>query len=150
MRAIATPLLVLSFVLAAAGCKRNAGAPASLAPQASAPAGDVGAISTTSTGEGFRLKLPPGKVTVTGRTATVSLPVRNTSGFAWSTSSILARPWRLTQQSVKPGAGPDGTDLAVFVFSADGVGSAPLSFTLAPAKGPGAPVMTFTAEVRAR
>lgn len=148
MRAL-LPLL-LCVALAAVGCKRER-APVVVNPlPVTAASGPVGAIETSKTGQGLRLALPSGKVEASGRTATVSLPFRASDGFVWNAPNPTPPPWRLTSSTIRKGAGPEGTDLAVFDFAAAAPGSAPLKFSLAATSGPNAPVITFSATVSAK
>jgi hypothetical protein len=79
--------------------------------------------------------LPQPTVEVRGRAATISLPFRTADRLAWvaATPAADAQPFMFQTLEVKPGAGPDGTDLAVFTYSAAKAGSTVLKFGLVPA-----------------
>ena len=143
------PLLVC-VLIAASGCKREPAQIVHTSAPAEAATGPVGAIETSQTGQGLRLALPPPKVQASGRTATFSMPFRPSDGFAWSPPDPAPTPWKLTSQAIAKGAGPQGTDLAVFTFTASAPGSAPIRFTLAATSGPNAPISTFSATVSAK
>ncbi len=144
----ATLPILACALLALAACKRESAPVVHLPAQTAS--GPVGAIETTKTGQGLKLGLPSGKVDASGRTATVSLPFRPSDGFVWSAPNPVPPPWRMTSSTVKKGAGPEGTDLAVFIFAASEAGAAPLKFSLAAASSPNAPVITFSATVSAK
>jgi hypothetical protein len=149
----ASPALILCLCLSAslgvAACKREAAAPVVHAP-AETPSGDVGEISTSRSGQGLKLRLPPAKVAAAGRTASVSLPFRTSDGYSWAAVSPTPPPWRLASSRVERGAGPEGTDLAVFSFAAAEPGTSTLKFTLAATGGGGEPIITYSASVRAK
>ena len=104
-----------------------------LAKTAKAPAGPqtgVTQISTSGSPRGYALKLPPPHSDANGRSGTVSCPFRPSDGLVWSVDAP-GDPWKLTGTKTSPGAGPEGTDLAVFTFQALGPGSGALNFQLA-------------------
>ena len=79
--------------------------------------------------------LPTGNHEVIGRVVTVCLPYRSADGMLWVAAQHSAdiKPFVFRNLDVEPHAGPQGTDLAVFVYEADGPGSATLEFGLVPA-----------------
>lgn len=78
--------------------------------------------------------LPEPTVHVTGRTATIALPYRSADKLAWApaTGAADSQPFMFQSLDLRPGAGPGGTDLAVFTYAAGKAGSAVLKFGLAP------------------
>jgi hypothetical protein len=95
--------------------------------------------------------VPAGSHSLAGRTVTVTLPFRASDNLAWvqATPGAEARPFVFKGLEVKPGAGPNGSDLAVFTYEAEGPGHAVLAFGLIPAGRTlvGAPDEVFTGEV---
>ena len=73
-------------------------------------------------------------VTMAGRTATITLPYRTSNHLIWvsATRVIDAAPFSFKSLAIKPGAGEDGRDLAVFTYVADRPGKATLTFGLVP------------------
>jgi hypothetical protein len=106
-------------------------------------------IVTTTTVQGLKLGLPAPSVAVAGRTATVSLPFRTADKLAWTLTPGTTDPWKLTTSTVSAGKGPEGSDLAVFVFQTPGPGSATLLFRLGAPNGAGTPAKTYQATVSA-
>lgn len=108
--------------------------------------------------------LPAGSHEVAGRTLTLRLPYRSADGKLWVAAQRTAdtAPFFFRSLDVEPHAGPQGTDLAIFVYEADGPGTATLEFELVPAGktrvGPagapylhdGPPAARYTATVTAR
>lgn len=129
----ALPVLAAALVLIAA-CQKPADTPAAsaTATASSSSEGGVREIRSTSTAAG--VGLGGGSTSVVGRTATVSLPFRTSEGKAWVSATRVAeaQPFVFKGLEVKPGAGPDGSDLAVFTYEASGPGSATLKFGLVP------------------
>ena len=78
--------------------------------------------------------LPQPMVEVRGRAAVISLPFRGADRLSWvsATSAADAQPFMYQALDIKLGAGPDGTDLAVFTYSAGKAGSTVLKFSLVP------------------
>ena len=123
----------------------------SVAAAADAAAADpigkgVTQIATSGSPRGYGLKLPPPHAEANGRSLTVSLPFRPADGLTW-TVDAPGGPWKLTGSKTSAGAGPEGTDLAVFSFQASGPGSGALNFKLNPPKGGADNVMTYQATV---
>lgn len=79
--------------------------------------------------------LPAGSHEATDRTLTVRLPYRSADGMLWVAAQRTAdtAPFFFRSLDVEPHAGPQGTDLAIFVYEADGPGTATLEFGLVPA-----------------
>ncbi len=135
---LSSPLAIALVALAAlAACQkpapRGAGQGKALLQsyaQTGKPQTGVIQIETSGSPRGFALRLPPAKADAQGRTATVSLPYRPKDGFVWTLDGKPGEPWSLTASATKPGAGPEGTDLAVFSFTASGPGAGNLSFRL--------------------
>ena len=124
-------------VLALGACQKPAEKPSTPGLQETAsdmkPAGPgVQEIRSTSSAAGA--ELPSGTTSLEGKVATISLPFRTASGKMWvvATRTADAAPFSFKGLDVKPGAGPDGTDLAVFTYEADKAGSATLKFGLVP------------------
>ena len=143
-------ILALAPALALAACQKPASKlPA--APTPSATAGGAVQIVTSTTIRGIKLHLPAPTITAEARAATVSLPFRASDKMAWSLEGAAAAPWSLKSTTVAPGVGPEGTDLAVFSFTASGPGSATLMFNLASSSAAGGDsVKTYQATVRAQ
>lgn len=74
--------------------------------------------------------LPPPWHELKGRTLTVNLPYRASSWNLWGASDQGEGPFTFKSLDNIPGAGPQGTDLAVFIYEADGPGKANLTFGL--------------------
>lgn len=111
------PLLALLLLLAA--CTTEVGADAAVEQSAaSAQASD----------------LPVGTHHVQGRTVVFRLPYRSAQGQTWvaGTDSPEDAPFTFQNLDVEPGAGPGGTDMAVYIYQADRAGSATLTFGLVP------------------
>ena len=123
---IAAAITTVFFI---AGCSQGA-EPAAAPEAAPTSAGEAAAAAPAAT----PAALPVGSHSVSGRVATVSLPYRLSDGLAWvtATRSADARPFVFKGLEVRPGAGPQGTDLAVFTYEADGPGEATLEFGLVP------------------
>ena len=98
--------------------------------------------------------LPPPTHSVAGRVATITLPYRTADGLIWVSATRMsdAAPFTFKGLDVKPGAGPNGTDLSVFTYEADRGGTATLKFGLVPPGKMliGLPSMVYTGPVRAR
>lgn len=79
--------------------------------------------------------LPVGSHQLEGRTLTVRLPYRSRDNRLWvaGTDEADSAPFVFHGLDLLPGAGPDGTDLAIFHYEADGAGTATLRFGLVPA-----------------
>lgn len=79
--------------------------------------------------------LPGGSHEVQGRAVVFRLPYRSAEGRLWvaATSMAESAPFVFQGLDIEPGAGPGGTDLAVFAYQADRPGSATLEFGLVPA-----------------
>lgn len=96
----------------------------------------------------------PAQVTMAGRTATISLPYRSADHLIWVSSTRMseASPFVFKELAIKPNAGPAGTDLAVFTYTADKAGAATLSFGLVPPGKMliGPPAMVYTGPVALR
>lgn len=79
--------------------------------------------------------LPNPSYVVNGRTVVVRLPYRTRDGHLWIDADPSASSGSLMFSSldIEPRGGPDGTDLAVFTYTADRPGVATLKFALTPA-----------------
>jgi len=99
------------------------------------PAAAPEEASPAAAADAPRPALPAGSHTVSGRLLTVTLPFRSADGLAWVTATRAAdaRPFVFQELEVRPAAGPDGADLAVFTYRASGPGTAELEFGLVPA-----------------
>ncbi len=111
---------------------------------ASAPAADTAGAAA----------LPPPFVATNGRTVVVSLPVRLSDHLVWVSATPVADadPFVFKGLDIKPGAGPQGTDLTVFTYAADHAGEARLKFGLVPPGKMlvGLPGTVYTGPVAAR
>lgn len=98
-------------------------------------AGNMPPAQSTDVAVPAQPSLPPGTHEIDGRTVTVRLPYRSADNLLWVAGSDLeqAAPYMFQSLDVEPKAGPDGTDLAVFVYRADRPGHATLRFGLVPA-----------------
>jgi hypothetical protein len=107
-------------LLALAGCGGQAAEGAGAASAASAEAASA---------------LPAGSHEVQGRAVVFRLPYRSAEGRLWVAGTGMAEsePFVFQSLDIEPGAGPGGTDLAVFAYKADRAGSATLEFGLVPA-----------------
>ncbi|WP_297799383.1 hypothetical protein [uncultured Brevundimonas sp.] len=85
--------------------------------------------SATPTSDNER-PLPPPWHEVEGRKLTVNLPYRASSWYLWAADDENEGPFTFKSLDNLPGAGPQGTDLAVFIYEADGPGSASIKFGL--------------------
>ncbi|ESQ90478.1 hypothetical protein [Asticcacaulis benevestitus] len=83
---------------------------------------------------GSTAALPPPTVAINGRTAIISLPLRLSDNLIWVSSTRMseADPFVFKGLEIKPGGGPQGTDLAVFFYEADHAGATVLKFGLVP------------------
>jgi len=142
----------ISTVFFLAACSPSTGsAPEPADAPADAPTGPVAPPTPAP--------LPAGSHAQEGRKVTVSLPFRAADDMAWVTATSVAdaKPFVFKGLEVKPGAGPNGTDLAVFTYEANRTGQATLEFGLVPGGqmliGPerlvykGQPAQRYTAEV---
>ncbi len=142
--------MVCALLLSACGGTANPGAPANDATTALAPADPAAsAVPTAPAGP-----LPPPTHSVTGRIATITLPYRTADNLIWvsATKVTEAAPFMFKAVDVKPGGGPNGTDLSVFTYQADRAGTATLKFGLVPPGKMliGLPSMVYTGPVTAR
>jgi hypothetical protein len=73
-------------------------------------------------------------VKMTGRAAEIALPYRTSGHLIWvsATTSSKASPFAFKSLAIRPHAGPNGADLAVFTYVADRPGSTTLEFGLVP------------------
>jgi hypothetical protein len=98
--------------------------------------------------------LPPPTHSVTGRIATVTLPYRTADGLVWVSATKMseAAPFVFKGIEIKPGSGPNGTDLSVFTYEAERAGMATLRFGLVPPGKMliGLPSLVYTGPVTAR
>jgi hypothetical protein len=98
--------------------------------------------------------LPSPTHSVAGRVVTVTLPYRAADGQVWVSATKMseAAPFVFRGIEIKPGSGPNGTDLALFKYEAERAGSATLKFGLVPAGKMlvGLPSLVYTGPVRAR
>ena len=98
--------------------------------------------------------LPPPTYSVSGRVATITLPYRTADNLIWVSATKVseAAPFVFKGVDVKPGAGPNGTDLSIFTYEADRAGTATLKFGLVPPGKMliGLPSMVYTGPVTAR
>lgn len=81
-----------------------------------------------------RAPADPATVKMTGRKAEIALPYRTSDHLIWvsATTASKASPFAFKGLAIKPHAGPNGTDLAVFTYLADRAGSTTLEFGLVP------------------
>ena len=147
---IAKSCIAGAAVLLLAGCGGASPATndtASAAPSAASITADPAAQAATGA-------LPPPTHSVAGRVATITLPYRTADGLIWVSATRMsdAAPFTFKGLDVKPGAGPNGTDLAVFTYEADRAGSTTLKFGLVPPGKMliGLPSMVYTGPVSAR
>ncbi len=79
--------------------------------------------------------LPAGSHQLEGRALTVRLPYRSRDNRLWvaGTDDADSAPFVFHGLDLLPGAGPAGTDLAIFHYEAEGAGTATLRFGLVPA-----------------
>jgi len=98
--------------------------------------------------------LPPPTHSVTGGIATVTLPYRTADGLVWVSATRMsdAAPFVFKGVEIKPGSGPNGTDLAIFTYEAERAGTATLKFGLVPPGKMlvGLPSLVYTGPVTAR
>jgi hypothetical protein len=118
----------------------------------------LGCVAALAVGAGAAVAaikpLPPPLYAVVGKTATVSLPYRTSDHLIWvsATRMLEAEPWVFAGLEIKPGKGPNGTDLSVFTYKAEKAGSSVLKFGLVPPGKMliGLPSMVYTGPVEAR
>lgn len=119
-------------------------------PTAAEPASAPSAAADT----GSIAALPPPTVALNGRTAVISLPLRLSDKLIWVSATRVAEadPFVFKGLEIKPGGGPQGTDLAVFTYVADHAGTAVLKFGLVPPGKMlvGLPETIYTGPVAAR
>ncbi len=98
--------------------------------------------------------LPAPTLQVNGRTATITAPVRLAEGWMWVSATTLEQvaPFLFKGLDIQPGAGPGGSDLAVFTYEARAPGSTTLKLGLVPAGKMlvGQPGLVYTGPVASR
>ena len=134
------------------GC--GGGSPAATTGNGAAPAMSSPDPAGTSAPSGAVGALPPPTHSVAGRIATITLPYRTTDGLVWVSATKVseAAPFVFKGIDIKPGGGPNGTDLSVFTYEAERAGTATLKFGLVPPGKMliGLPSMVYTGPVTAR
>ncbi len=146
MIANALRLSVLAVLLMLGACQ----APSE--PMAPEPAPEP--ASAPSAAADIAAALPPPTVAIDGRTAVISLPVHLSDNLIWVSATRVAEtdPFVFKGLEIKPGGGPQGTDLAVFTYEADHAGATILKFGLVPPGKMlvGLPGAVYTGPVAAR
>jgi len=148
---IAGAALLGALLLGGCGGGGSASAPANDASFAEKTAGEPAPPPVAAATAGV---LPPPTFSVTGRIVTVTLPYRTADGLVWVSATRMsdAAPFMFKGLEIKPGGGPNGTDLSVFTYEADRSGTATLKFGLVPPGKMliGLPSMVYTGPVTAR